>query len=128
MEPNEKMMYTVGYQGRTPEQFLEVLMREGITLVVDVRERPYSRQAGFNKNALAERLAAAGIAYEGMGKQLGGFTCTREMWEKGCLRLAKIAREQTVALMCMERKPNRCHRRHIAAILAEGHGFTIRHV
>jgi len=53
-------------------------------LLVDVREKPYSRKVEFNRRALSGALAAAGMEYAWMGDRLGGFTCSREDWLAGC--------------------------------------------
>src|SRR5437660_547721 len=54
----------VGYEGRTIDEFVNSLLRQGIQRLVDVRLTPLSRKRGFSKTALGLALEAAGITYE----------------------------------------------------------------
>lgn len=38
---NKKIIYNIGYQGKTQQQFIETLVKTGITLLADLREKPY---------------------------------------------------------------------------------------
>jgi len=55
--------FTIGYEGKSLGEFIELLLKAGVERVVDVRELPLSRKKGFSKKALAEALAAQGIGY-----------------------------------------------------------------
>ena len=56
-------LFTVGYEGRKPNDLFASLQRCGVDLLIDVRDVPISRKSGFSKNALADGLASAGIGY-----------------------------------------------------------------
>jgi uncharacterized protein (DUF488 family) len=56
-------IYTIGYEGLGPEDFLRQLRRANVSMVVDVRDVPLSRKRGFSKTALADALQAAGLEY-----------------------------------------------------------------
>jgi len=58
-----KMIYTIGYEERTLEEFIEQLKLFNISTLVDIRENPFSRKKGFSKNALAQSLEENGIEY-----------------------------------------------------------------
>ncbi len=118
------VIWNIGYQGRTPESFVQTLQDAGVTLLVDLREKPFSRMPGFSKNTLARTLTAANINYRWMGAKLGGLTCTREMWLEGCRELATHAQSQVVAIMCLERDAAKCHRRKLVTILEQEHGIA----
>ena len=45
---------TIGYEGRTLENYLNELLRSGVTVLCDVRRNPISRKYGFSKNTLAK--------------------------------------------------------------------------
>ena len=119
-----------------------MLAKARIRTLVDVRRYPGSRRnPQFNKGALAETLAQAGIRYrhvEELGGRLSGepseerFGCIREAafrsyaarmgtpaWQKA---LASSLEEPDPCFLCAETSWRRCHRRFIAELLvARGH-------
>lgn len=123
-------IFTIGYEGATQADFIEVLRSANVKLLADVRAVPLSRRPGFSKNILAAGLREAGIDYIGF-KALGTPPEGREAARKhdharlarvyaGQLelpealgqmaQLSSIAQEQSTALMCFERQPVGCHR------------------
>ena len=119
-----KAIYNVGYQGRTQQEFIELLKAEGVTLLVDLRERPYNQKPDFNQRRLSQTLHAEGIDYKPMGQLLGGFTCKRGAWQKGCEELAALSKEHTIAMMCLEADYRKCHRKDVAEMLTFFHKIT----
>lgn len=63
------MIYSIGYQKLTLEILEETLRAHNITLLVDVRSKPYSRKVQFNRKKLEQEL---GNAYIWKGDVLGG--------------------------------------------------------
>lgn len=57
-------LFTIGYEGRTLESYLNLLIREGATLLCDVRRNPISRKYGFSKTTLDRACSGVGIRYE----------------------------------------------------------------
>jgi hypothetical protein len=57
-------LFTIGYEGRTQDEYLGLLTGAGVTLLADVRRNPISRKKGFSRKALAEGCAAVGVRYE----------------------------------------------------------------
>jgi uncharacterized protein (DUF488 family) len=55
---------SIGYEGRTPAEFLALLVAHRVTKVIDVRELPLSRRKGFSKTPLSAKLRSVGIAYQ----------------------------------------------------------------
>ena len=49
-------LFTIGYEGRTLESYLNLLIREGTTLLCDVRRNAISRKYGFSKTTLETGL------------------------------------------------------------------------
>jgi uncharacterized protein (DUF488 family) len=127
-------VYTVGYEGRDVQAFVELLFAVGIDVLADVRDLPLSRKRGFSKGPLREAAEAFGIRYVHL-KELGapadirhalkaggpwedyqrGYRLHLETVEDAVAGLANLARSARVAMMCYERDPRRCHR----GILAE---------
>jgi uncharacterized protein (DUF488 family) len=56
-------IWTIGYEKAAQSDVIAALERAGIRTVLDVRDRPQSRRAGFSKTSLAASLQAAGIGY-----------------------------------------------------------------
>ncbi len=56
-------LYTIGYEGRAVEDFIEDLRFADVEVLVDVRELPHSRRPGFSKSKLSEHVSRAGLEY-----------------------------------------------------------------
>ena len=142
-------IFTIGHSTRSLEAFLELLRREGIEHLVDVRRYPASRRyPHFDSAALAQHLSGEGIAYT-HAPALGGRRTADPMsrnvgWRNASFRgyadhmattefqaalealIATGARAPTT-VMCAEAVPWRCHRTLIAdALLARG--LEVRHI
>jgi len=125
------MFCTIGYGGRKLEEFLDLLLRHEVKVLVDIRRFPKSKQPEFNPEPLREALEKHGIEYVYLGRELGGFRKggypsymkTRE-YEEGIEKLLGLCGKGNVALMCKERKDSGCHRRFIAMTLRE-RGFEV---
>jgi ATP-dependent DNA helicase RecQ len=100
------MIYTIGYQKRTPSALIAILKVHGVTFLVDVRSKPYGRKTEFNKSRLDPAMAAAGINYVSR-PDLGGFGI---ITDKSIDSLAALQESETVCIMCMEHDPSQCHR------------------
>lgn len=57
------VFYTIGYEGISPEQYINKLLEQDIKLLCDVRRNPISKKFGFSKQELAGALSLVGIAY-----------------------------------------------------------------
>ena len=134
-------IFTVGYEKRSVDDLISVLKARDVDRVVDVRLTPFSRRPGFSKTRLDAALADAGIDYEhagGLGNPpeirdlylcgntKAGHRAFREHLRNGASaalsELAATSAQVKVALLCLERDPQRCHRQVIAAALAEQTG------
>jgi uncharacterized protein (DUF488 family) len=126
-----KTLFTIGYASRTVAELIRELRAAGIGLVLDVRDKPISRQSGFSKRALSEALEDAGIHYEHAGFA-GNPKTLRDASNSRADALAKFERHldrhpgiveelrdrialagragTKVALLCLERDPATCHR------------------
>jgi uncharacterized protein (DUF488 family) len=122
---------TIGYEGRSLERYLNILLLDGVTLLCDVRRNPLSRKFGFTKRALAAACKALDIRYEHL-PELGIPSAERRDLRTQAdyeALFARYEREQLpaqgaalaqikhwidsgerVALTCYERHPIQCHR------------------
>ncbi|MGB8479940.1 MAG: DUF488 domain-containing protein [Acidobacteriaceae bacterium] len=137
-------MLTIGHSTLAIEVFLGALQDNGVTLLVDVRTIPQSRHnPQFGMDALSASLRAAGIDYRWM-RSLGGLRHARkdsintgwrnasfrgyadymqtEAFQTALQELMELEKETTVAILCSEAVPWRCHRSLIGdALLVRGH-------
>lgn len=131
-------LLTIGYEGRTLENYLNALIQSSVTLLCDVRKNAISRKYGFSKNTLATACDGVGIRYEHL-PELGIESRQRQKletqahyvslfrtYQKNTLPKSVDALErihgwlqsgQSVALTCYEREANRCHRHCVANAL-----------
>ncbi|MEM1514467.1 MAG: DUF488 domain-containing protein [Thermoproteota archaeon] len=128
------VIYSIGYWGRTITEFINLLKKNNITVVVDVRRFPKSSNVEFSRENLEKTLKENGIKYIFLGESLGGFI--REGYEKymetqkfkdGLNTLIEIAKRGVVAFMCRERNIRHCHRRFIAKLL-ESLGMEVKNI
>ena len=126
------MILTGGHSTRSIEEFIDLLRAHKVISVVDVRTVPRSRHnPQFNRDVLAESLAASGIAYQHM-PGLGGLRHAKpespnQGWRNSSFRgyadyvqtaefaenlqeLMALAGKERIAIMCAEAVPWRCHR------------------
>lgn len=142
-------IWTIGHSTLPASEFVALLLRHGITLLVDIRRHPGSRNAPqFGQAALCEALDAAGIGYVHLA-ELGGRRnpmpdspngawrnasfrgyadhMETDEFRTGLRELEKLAHSQRVAIMCAESVWWRCHRSMVADAL-EAHGWQVRHI
>jgi uncharacterized protein (DUF488 family) len=125
-------VYTIGHSNRSIEEFLDLLDRNGVRVLADIRTIPKSRHnPQYWQDALAQSLAGAGIGYRYLpglgGRRRTSAGSVNTAWRNASFRgyadhmqtpafaeaieeLVAIAREQPTAIMCAEAVPWRCHR------------------
>jgi uncharacterized protein (DUF488 family) len=143
-----RTLYTIGYEKALLKDILATLTGAGVATLIDVRDRPISRRPGFSKRQLAAAIEDSGMRYVHMTAlgtpPEGRLAGRRREWElfwrivEGKLasaeaefdlrEAAKIAEAAPSCLLCYEADWRACHRSRIAEILAERHGFGIRHL
>lgn len=126
-------IYTIGYEGKTIDEFLKLLMEKSITHLVDVRSVAKSRRKEFSQNNIKDTLFKKSILYEHM-KELGGLdkkdyrdVMKTEGWKQSYEELKELASKGPTVIMCLEKDPMKCHRRFIAERLEED-GWDVIHL
>lgn len=140
--------YTIGYEGASLGDFLDTLVSVEVDRVIDIRDVPASRRAGFSKNSLRAALAEHGIEYTHF-KPLGDPKAGREAMRRGDVKeftkifeqhiqsngaqealknVVEIACQESVALLCFERDPKYCHRTIVAARMCELASLEAKHI
>jgi uncharacterized protein (DUF488 family) len=140
------VIWTVGHSNHTFERFAELLEREGVEFVVDVRSYPYSRIAPhFNREELDVALRGVGARYLFLGEELGGRPSQDEQYDEhgharydlmaeeagfqaAIQRLLSGCQERRLALLCSEGQPQNCHRRLLVGKVLTDHGMALRHI
>jgi uncharacterized protein (DUF488 family) len=143
------LILTIGHSTRTIEAFIELLQAHRVKRLVDVRTIPRSRHnPQFNRDTLPKTLHHAGIGYTHM-EELGGLRHARRDslntgWHNSSFRgfadymqtpefaagletLIEAAELETIAIMCAEAVPWRCHRSLLADALSV-RGFPVEHI
>jgi uncharacterized protein (DUF488 family) len=140
---DDHSVFSIGHSTRNFDEFLELIEGFRIRLLLDIRTIPRSRHVPqFNSESLERALQNHGVGYRHL-KQLGGLrkpindspnTGWRNLsfrgfadymqtaeFKKGLSELLDLAAEKTLALMCAEAVPWRCHRSLISdALLIRG--------
>lgn len=127
--------YTIGYESRSVDGFLNALIKEGIRRIIDVRANPVSRKYGFARSALAALASKLGIKYSHFpalgissekrkqAKLRSDFATLFGYYERHQLpeqqveidNVAKLMKAMPSALLCMEKDATDCHRSRLAA-------------
>jgi uncharacterized protein (DUF488 family) len=148
------LIHTIGHSSHEPGEFIALLSRHAIELVVDVRSQPYSQWTPqFNRETLAAGLQPAGVAYHYLGDKLGGRPSDTSLYQPGKERpdyerlaqtevylegiavLLGLAAGQRLAVMCSEGDHRHCHRylliaqtlveRHVRVLHIQPDGSTV---
>lgn len=143
-----KRLWTIGYERASQAEIIATLRDAGVRMLIDVRDRPLSRRAGFSKRQLQAAVEDAGMTYVHM-KALGTPPEGREAnhrhdWERfwaiveerlatpeaelDLARAAALAESDATCLLCYEADWHICHRRRVAEILVARHGFDVQHL
>jgi len=143
------LIHTLGHSTRPLTELIALLKENGVARLVDVRTVPRSRHnPQFNADALPGPLAETGIAYVHR-PELGGLRKARrdspnQGWRNASFRgyadymqtpefeqalaaLMQLAEQGSLAVMCAEAVPWRCHRSLIADALSV-RGVEVRHI
>lgn len=144
---------TIGFAGKTAEEFFRLLQQADVKKVIDIRENRTGQLSGFAKypDILFFLGRVAGISYEHeptlaptpeirRAYRNGRDWTTYESSFRALMAQRGIPErmdpgkfERTTALLCSEPGPEKCHRRLVAEILAQhwrgqGHTVDIRHL
>lgn len=131
---SEHAIYTIGYEGRSIDNFLNELIKRNISTLFDVRKNAYSMQFEFSAKPLKEALNEANIKYihapdvgiitekrqellpSGRQEELFAWYTDNILPHCGAFVNSAYSEFQNgnVAFMCYEKNPLDCHRSRIA--------------
>ena len=137
------VVLTIGHSNHELSEFINLLQRNGVTAVADVRSQPSSRLPHFSHPAIAGNLKQAGIDYVFLGRELGARRLEPECYEdrqavyekiadlpafrEGLARIRRGSVKHRIALMCAEQEPLDCHRTILICRRLRGEAM-IRHI
>jgi len=132
---NKKYLFTIGYEGKSLERFLTLLMQNEIDILVDVRNNPISRKFGFSKEKLktfCEKLMVEYIHLPQLGipieyRKHHSYNDMLKLFDfyyknillKNIDAIYNILsflnnKNKRLAIMCFEGNVNFCHRKFVA--------------
>lgn len=144
---NDTAFFTIGYEGISPEAYINLLLQNGVRLLVDVRKNAFSQKYGFSKADLASILPRVGVEYlhmpelgiesekrqslnsdndyEELFKEYDQTTIPKQ--QAALDKLQKLLEEkQRIAITCFEADPYHCHRSRVVKALKAREQFTYK--
>jgi uncharacterized protein (DUF488 family) len=143
-----RLLYTIGYEKALLKDVVSALAAARVATLIDVRNRPISRRPGFSKRQLAAAVEDARMRYvhlQPLGTPPEGrLAGRRREWDRfwgiveeklarpeaelALQEAAEIAGAAPSCLLCYEADWQICHRRRVAEILVQRHGFGVSHL
>ncbi|MDO8873129.1 MAG: DUF488 domain-containing protein [Methanoregula sp.] len=146
-QPQQKQCFTIGYGDYPIDRFITFLQNISIDVIIDVRSSPYSRfNPHFNREYLEKSLNRSEIGYRYMGDKIGGrYTDPGLLFPDGTVNYRKVQNTEKfqeginevlsiissgkkIALMCVEKEPERCHRFALISPVLQLKGISIIHI
>ena len=142
-------LYTIGYEGKTLEKYLNELIRNNIKVLCDVRKNPLSRKYGFSKRTLQNACESLNIKYIHF-PELGIISEKRQNLrtqsdydalfceyentvleeQPNALNLLSdlVKNYKRIALTCFEASPLQCHRSKVANAVIRKEKYPLTHI
>ncbi len=146
---NQKTMFTIGYEGKTIDKYLQILIQNRINTIIDVRKNPYSMKFNFAKKKFSEHLKRVDVDYIHI-PELGIESNRRAKLEteedyknlfdhyqkNNFLNHVNILKnlydilnnKERIALTCFERDFNYCHRHIISDYFEAYYKVIVKHL
>lgn len=145
------ILFTIGYEGISLEEYLNRLIKNDIKMLVDVRCNPLSMKYGFSKSQLQRYCASLGIEYihlpeVGIQSEHRQELNTQADYDKLFLdycennlkktipsqeRILNLLKEyKRIALTCFEANICQCHRKHLAEAIENlpDFNYKVQHI
>ncbi len=146
---NQEVLFTIGYEGRSIDSFMNSLIENNVHILCDVRKNPLSRKYGFSKNQLkniCEKLKIEYISIPKLGikselrynlSSVNDYKNLFKDYKKDVIRREKnsleliislLKNKKRVAITCFEKKPEMCHRHCVADAVYKKTGQEIKNL
>lgn len=152
-KPNgsKTVLFTIGYEGISLEEYLVRLLKNDVKVLVDVRNNPLSMKYGFSKSQLKKYCISLGIAYVHI-PEVGIQSNQRQElntqndydklfadYRKNNLSKTTISQNEIlkllqehkrIALTCFEANICQCHRKHLAEAIENlpDFNYEVKHI
>src|SRR3989344_5463417 len=132
----EPGFFTIGYEKKDIDQFLNALVSNNIELLIDIRRNPFSMNFIYIKDALMKKLKDVDIDYlhipelgieSEKRKNLNSKADYEELFAKYqqvlplkevyINRIIELGTTKRIALLCFEADCDFCHRREVAKVI-----------
>ena len=148
---NQTILYTIGYEGISLEEYLNRLIKNDVKVLVDVRNNALSMKFGFSKTQLRSFCASLNIEYLHIPevgiqsdkrrelKTQDDYDNLFEIYRKQNLKkttnqqqeiLTLLKSKKRIALTCFEADICQCHRKHLAEAIIKlpEWDFELKHI
>lgn len=136
--------FTIGYEGKDIDQFLNILVQNKIGLLIDIRRNPFSMNFFYIGGALSKKLKDVDIDYlhipelgieseerknlktkEDYENLFEKYRRTLPIKEVYINRIIELGTNRSVALLCYEADSSFCHRGEVARVIkSKNHEVT----
>jgi len=148
---NKTVLFTIGYEGISLEEYLNRLLKNDVKILVDVRNNPLSMKYGFSKSQLKRYCENLGIQYMhfpevGIQAEQRQELNTQTDYDKlfavyrksnltttvptQTVILNLLKQHKRIALTCFEANICQCHRKHLAEAIESLPNFEyeVKHI
>ncbi|MEI6852742.1 MAG: DUF488 domain-containing protein [Bacteroidota bacterium] len=146
-EKNETILFTIGYEGISLEEYLNKLIQNDIKVLCDVRKNPLSMKYGFSKSQLQNACEGVNIKYfhfPDVGIPTDQRTILNNQSDYDNLfvkyrndilpeanqslnkLLSLLLENKRIALTCFEANIHQCHRKHLAEAIEKLPAFEYK--
>jgi uncharacterized protein (DUF488 family) len=141
-------IFSIGYEQKDIDSFLNLLIQNNVQIVVDVRRNPFSMNFAFTRTKLQRSLNGVGIEYihypnlgiEGeLRKNLNEEKDYKKLFElyskemlpkntKDIAKVLELGKKGRIVLLCFEKDPQFCHRGILSKKLEDLQKIQVKHL
>jgi uncharacterized protein (DUF488 family) len=148
---DKTILFTIGYEGISLEEYLNRLIKNDVKVLVDVRNNPLSMKYGFSKNQLQRYCNSLGIDYVHIPEvgiqseqrqelhEQANYDELFAIYRKNNLpntissqeKILNLLKEKKrIALTCFEANICQCHRKHLAEAIENlpNFDYEVKHI